>query len=244
MVAVASTPRPVGDRAALSSPAPLLAVCGLGGGVGTTTLAYLIARYTAAGAERPVLLSDLGGPAAALATYAGASSPLTLAQASEAIARDRLDGRLFANAAPGLRLIARAPDLDDDINASGLDPLLADAREAHSLVVVDCGTLQRRGERRVAAAASTIAWVTRSTPSGVARAHAALGAFATSHAKAQLLVARCDRRRAAERELMLVADDHGPSLVLLGDLGDVVADPGGALVGGELALAAITGALR
>ena len=59
-----------------SSPAsarrgPLLAVCGLCGGAGASTLAYLVALAAARRDDRAVLLADTGGPTAGISHYAG-----------------------------------------------------------------------------------------------------------------------------------------------------------------------------
>ena len=50
----------------------LLAVCGLCGGAGASTLAYLIAALRAEQQGGPVLVCDTGGPAGGLAAYAEA----------------------------------------------------------------------------------------------------------------------------------------------------------------------------
>jgi len=55
--------------------APLLAVCGVCGGAGTSTLSYLVARFAAAAARGHVLVCDTGGPAGGLAACARVQSP-------------------------------------------------------------------------------------------------------------------------------------------------------------------------
>src|SRR4051794_24816394 len=55
-------------------PGALLAVCGLCGGAGASTLSYLIARFAAEQASADVLVCDTGGPTGGLAAYAAAES--------------------------------------------------------------------------------------------------------------------------------------------------------------------------
>ena len=57
---------------------PLLAVCGLTGGAGATTLAYLVALAAAQQKGGPVLVADTGGPSGGLAALAGIETPQSL----------------------------------------------------------------------------------------------------------------------------------------------------------------------
>src|SRR5918996_4969449 len=54
---------------------PLLAVCGLCGGAGVSTLSYLVARFAIGLAEGHVLVCDTGGTTGGLAPYARVGSP-------------------------------------------------------------------------------------------------------------------------------------------------------------------------
>jgi Flp pilus assembly CpaE family ATPase len=202
----------------------VVAVCGLGGGAGTTTLAYLVALHASRRSARPILACDAGGPGAALAAAAGSSSPLSLAAASEAIARGLLERRPFASLSPTLRLIARPPQLADDFDREGLATLIAHARAAHALVVCDCGTLQRPIERELAAAADRIAWVTHASAVGIRAAEAALASLAALRCNREVLVARAMHgSRAERRALLALAEDHAAPLVLVPSLPEVAA---------------------
>lgn len=223
------------------TPAPLVAVCGIGGGVGTSTLAFLTAMYSQRFSSAPILLSDTGGPGASLAVLAEKGSPLSLPQAASAIAADALGVPLFVSVSPKLRLIAREPDFDDQPDAGGLVRLLRDARGAHPLTIVDCGSLQRPVERAVAEQASSILWVARGSAAGAKRAHAALRSLPL-HAEREIVavLAAEERDSAAEHELMSAAGLRNASLVFMPALPEVsLAGVEPVLVQGQLALEAI-----
>lgn len=229
-----------------SRPRPLVAVCGLGGGVGTTTLTYLLALNASKDATAPVLVCDTGGPAAALAAYAGQRSPLGLVVAAEALERGVLNGQLFAQLGDRLRLIAREPILDESgLAPAALAELLGDAREAHELTLVDCGTLQRGAEGAVAARATHVVWVMCGEADDLARARAALRALPATAAR-ELIVARMPAKkgRASTRRLMELARERGAVLVPFPELERPAADPRVACKRAAVALGAICGALR
>ena len=197
----------------------LVAVCGLAGGAGTTSLAALLASQAASEAERPVLLADLGGPGATLATYIGQGSPRTLLGAAEALALGRLGGSLFATLGPRLRLLAGEPDFDCE-GSEGLVELLAQAREVHELTVIDCGTLQRPAEREVLGLASHVLWL--ATPEAVAsgRAEAGLRAAAALAPQRGVLAirGRAGRLRARARPWAELAERFSLALAPLAEL--------------------------
>ncbi len=205
-----------------SAPPALLAVCGIGGGAGTSTLAFLTAMYVQRVASKPILLCDTGGPGASLAVLAGKGSQLSLPQAATAIAADALGVPLFVPLTARLRLIGREPDLDDPPDPEGLARLLCDARIAHPVTIVDCGTLQRPVERSIAEQASSILWVTQGSPAGARRAQSVLRSLPLSADREILAVcAREERNTAVEHELMSAADLRGASLVFVPALPDV-----------------------
>jgi Flp pilus assembly CpaE family ATPase len=117
---------------------PLVAVCGLAGGAGTSTLAYLLARRAARHSSVPVLLAELDS-AAGLAAMAGAASPLGLRELARAVEEQRPPKRPFAELAGGLRLVAATPGGSEPGAGGALARLLEDARAAHGLVVLDAG---------------------------------------------------------------------------------------------------------
>ena len=63
---------------------PLLAVCGLCGGAGASTLAYLVALAAARGDPGSVLVADTGGPTGGISYYAGVEAPRSLTEAGRA----------------------------------------------------------------------------------------------------------------------------------------------------------------
>lgn len=207
------------------APPALLAVCGIAGGAGTSTLAFLTAMYVQRSSPRPILLCDTGGPGASLAAMAGKSSPLSLPQAATAIAADALGVPLFVPLTARLRLIGREPELDDAPDPAGLARLLCDARDAHPVTIVDCGTLQRPVERSVAERASSILWVTQGSAAGARRARTALRSLPLNADREILAVCAGEERSAAvEHELMGAADLRDASLVFVPSLPDACED--------------------
>jgi Flp pilus assembly CpaE family ATPase len=230
------------DAKALSS---LVAVCGIGGGAGTSTLAFLTAMYVQRFAAEPILLCDTGGPGASLALIAEQGSKLSLPQAAAAIAADALSVPIFVPVTEKLRLMARDPELDDAADLEGLARLLRDARNAHPLTIVDCGSLQRPVERSVAAQASSILWVARGSLTGAKRAKAVLRSLSIKADREILAVCgRQERNSEVEHELMGAADLRGASLVFVPSLPGVSnGSLKGALETGQAALEAIRGRL-
>jgi Flp pilus assembly CpaE family ATPase len=236
---------PPADVAEERKAATLIAVCGIGGGAGTSTLAFLTAMYAQRVAPAPLLLCDTGGPAASLAVLAEKQSQLSLPQAAAAIGADALGVPLFVPLTPKLRLIARDPDFDDALDSDGLARLLRDARAAHPITIVDCGTLQRPVERAVAEQASSILWTAQGSPAGARRAQAALRSLPLRAEREILAVWAGERRSSAvEHELMSAADLHGASVVFVPALPEVSqAGLDTALEAGQVALEAIRGRL-
>src|SRR4051794_23990303 len=235
--------------------APLVAVCGLCGGAGASTLSYLLARFAVGHLDGHVLVCDGGGPTGGLAGCTGVESPRSLSQSADQIARGLpLAGGLFAVAArasrPGreLRVIATAPRFAGDGNPEGLRTLLALARRdrAHALVVVDCGTLQRASDRLALRAATHIAWNLPVTRSGVRRAEAVLAAVPHDLAGRELIVARRDPNEPAAvlKALKALAEWRRAPLVLMPHLSDPLADAAHARREGDLTLQAICRVLQ
>lgn len=225
----------------------LLAVCGLCGGAGASTLAYLVALDMARCSDRPVLVCDTGGPAGGLAAYGRVRSPRSLPRAAAAIAaHEPLADGLFAHTRAGLRVIASAPHLDVDVDERGVARLLSDARAAHELTVVDCGSLRGAIDRYVFELASHVAWVLPATTSGLRRAGPVLELFGVEASRRELVVARRDAtgRKPPSEELTALASSRGAPLVLMPhvpDLGEESPDQG--LEAAELTLQAIRGVL-
>lgn len=225
---------------------PLLAVCGLCGGAGASTLAALVARAAAEERREPVLVCDSGGPTGGLAAYVHAESPRSLAGLANAIgAHEALADGLFADAGPGLRVLATRPQLDTAVDAYGLTRILRAAREAHALTVVDCGVPGTAADVQVLAAATHVAWVLPATAGGIRRAERVLGLFPMG--ARELLVARHEAagRAAPVAELTELAATRDAPLVLMPHLPDLAERPTAeALDAARLSLDAIAMALR
>ena len=196
---------------------PLLAVCGLTGGAGTTTLAYLTAFAAARQWAEPVLVADTGGPSGDLASCAGVEVPHSLGElAGQLAAGVRLGPGIYANGYHGLRVLASGPEFSAPRADEHVLTLLSHAREAHRVTVIDCGTLAREIEQIVAAAATHVAWVLPASAHGVSRGRRVLAA-APPLTAAELVVARTEVRQAIApvRELRRVAADRRAPLVLM-----------------------------
>lgn len=225
----------------------LLAVCGLCGGAGASTLSLLVAR-DAGEREGPVLLCDLGGPSGGLSLYAGVQAPRSLPAAANLVAAGKpLVGGMFAAGDVGLRVLAGGPEPDSAADAAGLERLLGDARRAHPLTVVDCGTVRTATERAVLAAATHVAWVVPATLGGVRRARRTLEVFGIDRERGEAVVARHDAggRAAPTEELAALAHTRAAPLVLMPhvpDLGEE--DVEGALEAAALTLESLRGVIR
>jgi cellulose biosynthesis protein BcsQ len=169
---------------------PLVAVCGLTGGAGTSTLALLLARQAAAESSAPVLLTEADPLRPGLAVLAGCATPRPLIALARELDDDRVPGETFLELAPRLRLIAAAPQPCASPSPDALRALLGQARDAHGVTLVDCGTHWTAGDP-VLAAATHIIWTVAATPTGLARAQAHLtaGAAPTEGRRREMLVA-------------------------------------------------------
>jgi Flp pilus assembly CpaE family ATPase len=204
-------------------PGPLLAVAGLSGGAGASVLAYLIAATAAAHSRAPVLLADTGGPTAGLAAYTATSSPQTLAGLSERLARDEaVPAGFWGLGEYGLRVLAGDPQFSVPGDEDAIRRVLEDARAAHSLTVVDGGTLARTAEQVAMSIATHIAWVLPATASGVARGRRVLSRV-SALSRPEILVARAEpgAGKPPVSELADLADERRAPLVLMPYLGDV-----------------------
>jgi MinD-like ATPase involved in chromosome partitioning or flagellar assembly len=206
--------------AAKVRPGPLLAVCGLAGGAGATTLSYLIALAAARQSSEPVLVADTGGPSGGLAACACVEVPRSLGELAEQLAAGvTLAGGIYGTGHHGLRVLATGPEFSSPQADEQVRRLLVDAREAHGLTVIDCGTLTREAEQTAAAAATHVAWMLTATAHGVSRGRRVLEA-APRMAGKELIVARNDVRQANAplRELRRIAADRRAPLVLVPNL--------------------------
>ena len=178
-------------------------MCGLCGGAGASTLAYLVALAEASRDRGSVLVGDTGGPSGAIACYAGVEAPRSLVEVAEHVAAGLPAGQLVAITREGLRVLATGPRFTPECARDRVELLLDHARERYALTVIDCGTLAREADQVALAQASHVAWVLPATVGGVRRARRVLEAINPYLLGGELIVARHDERerKAPLREL-------------------------------------------
>jgi Flp pilus assembly CpaE family ATPase len=223
-----------------------LAVCGLCGGAGASTLAYLVAVAAARSRPGSVLVCDTGGPTGGLSYYAGVEAPRSLAEVAEHMVAGLPTGQLLSTTSDGVRVLASGPRFTAECERDGIELLLAQARERYELTVIDCGTLARDADQLALARASHVGWVLPATVSGVQRARRVLDAITPHQLGDEVLVARHDEhaRKAAVRNLRQLARHRGGTMVLFPSLPDITAgDVSSALATAQVSLQAIQGVL-
>lgn len=201
---------------------PLLAVCGLCGGAGASTLAYLVALAQARRRSDAVLVADTAGPGGGISCYAGVEAPRSLVEAAAQVVAGLPAGQLVTTIA-GLRVLATGPRFTPDCARDGIALLLDHARERYALTVIDCGTLAREADQVALAKASHVAWVLPASSSGVRRARPVLEAINPYLLGRELIVARHDAAepKAPLRELRRLAEHRHAPLVLLPSVPDL-----------------------
>jgi hypothetical protein len=221
---------------------PLVAVCGLVGGSGASTLAFCLARQAARDSAAPVLLTESDACRAGLAVLAHQAACVSLPALARRVANGSPPAQPFVEIESGLRLLASAPQRVPEPDPLELAALLGDARAAHGLVVVDCGTAWSAAGP-VLEAATHIVWTVSASAAAVAHARSALAsdALPAAGARGEVLAAlvterrpsvsiRALRRLAGERCDRLVLAPHSEALAR-GDLTDPSAALSRALTG-------------
>jgi len=197
---------------------PLVAVCGLVGGAGTSTLALALARQAATASTSPVLVTEADPSLASLAVLAGQATPHPLLELAQRVADDAAPAQTFVELEAGLRLVATRPRRCRPPEVAVLRALLDEARAAHGLVVVDCGTTWTAASPILDAATHTI-WSMPATPAGLARARAVLDSDLLPPAgrTAEILVATAHSTKpdVSVRALRRLASDRCERLVLI-----------------------------
>jgi MinD-like ATPase involved in chromosome partitioning or flagellar assembly len=200
---------------------PLVAVVGLVGGAGTTTLAYLLARRAARHNHAPVLLAELHDQGAlALLTRCGSDRALAgLAAALDA--GIPVDAPCVAVGGSLHVVAATQPTLDSyvPVAEAALERVLADARATHRLVVVDAGPLTNPAAAPLLRHASQIVLVTAAWPQALTQVER-LGASGSlpRHGKAAttLAVVRTrPGRKSSVRDARRLAERHVDRLLLV-----------------------------
>lgn len=195
---------------------PLVAVCGLAGGAGTSTFALLLAREAAAASTAPILLSEADPHRAGLCVIAGRATPRPLTGLARELAEHRAPTETFVEIDPGLRLIAAEPQTIAEVDGEALGALLDQARDAHGLVVVDCGT-SWSADSPVLAHATHVVWTIPATPLGLAVGHRQLDVAPPAGRSLEVLVATAitAQARVPVRALRKLARSRCRQLVLI-----------------------------
>jgi hypothetical protein len=210
-----------------SAGGPLVAVCGLVGGAGASTLAYMLARRAARHSSAPVLLAELqdhGG----LAALTGTAGPLGLREIANAVGQQHEPARPFAELPGGLRLVASARVArGPQATPVALSRVLGDAREAHGLVVIDGGELGGSDTDVLLEHASHALFVLPATFAALRRAEllAAAGIFDRARGASATLVAVAtgNGRGAAVKQLRRLAQRHVDRLLLVPHVAELAA---------------------
>ena len=200
---------------------PVVIVCGLHGGAGTSTLALLLARYAAVASSVPVLLCE--APAAS-------GDQLALGAPESAVSLDALAVTLGLGARPpdgwwaereNLRVLATPPTAPLDSPASvGLSGTLRAAAREHGLTIVDGGSVRDPSTRALLGCATHVIWTLSIRAGAVEQARAVLASgLVPAVAAAQAFALRTGRRSAAltraVRDLRRVAESHSARQLLL-----------------------------
>jgi MinD-like ATPase involved in chromosome partitioning or flagellar assembly len=226
---------------------PLLAVCGLCGGAGTSTLAYTVAAAAAKQSRAPVFACETSGIGGGLGLYARAHARLSLTQAANQLGVGNPPNGLVVSSPERVRVLASRPAVDQQADREAVTRLLGRARAEGGLVVLDCGTASQEVDRLALANASHVLWMMPATVSGIARAATALRLLAPGLAARQALVARLDRRErpAPISQLAELAGRWEVELILFPHVEDIAeALVEEAIEDAQVALEAIAGVLR
>jgi MinD-like ATPase involved in chromosome partitioning or flagellar assembly len=197
---------------------PLVAVCGLAGGAGTSTLALALARQAARHSSVPVLLTEVSPECGGLAVLAGRAAPLCLRELARQLDAGEQPTETFVELDGGPRLVAGAPHAAPTVEPEPLRRVLAAARAEHGLVVVDCGQ-PSRDQACVLDQASQIVWTLPASPSAIHRARVlfASGVLPPPGAAREALVANAIQPSgsARVRELRRLAEHRCDRLALV-----------------------------
>lgn len=218
-------PAPDGCGLRFSRPGgPLVVLCGLHGGAGTSTLAYALAAQAAHESSATVLLCETDAAAGDVAALTGVTSPYSLSELAGEFAVGRAPAGGTLARAGKLRVIAAAPAAAPDVEEGAVIALMNAARPRHGLTVIDAGTARAPLTRELLRIATHVIWVTVARPGAAQRGRALLsGPLAPAVAARQALVVRGVRRaggagaRQQAAELRTLAADCCERLVFVTD---------------------------
>jgi septum formation inhibitor-activating ATPase MinD len=221
----------------------IVAVCGLHGGAGTTTIATLLGRAAAIQQPGRVLLCDSAPGAGDLALALGAASPYNLADVARLAASGQAPAELpWLQQADGLRVMARAPARRAAAATDSVIQVLRDAGATHSLVVVDAGTLTSDHAAAALRAADVVLWTLDATAQLNRCAALIGGPLATDARHARWLLAASATGRDSDVPAAARLTELGPTaarLVLVPTVGHCTADAPESLLAGSQLLSAL-----
>jgi hypothetical protein len=208
---------------------PIVVVCGLHGGAGTSSLAHALAATAALESRAPVLLCESDDVCGDVAQLTHTTSPLSLGALAAAYAAGAPpDGGTLARAGE-LRVIAGPPAPAADAPDGALAAVVRAASAHHGLTVLDAGTLRARSSRELLQAATHVVWTTIAQPGRGEAARALLcSELVPKLAATQILAVRSAGRgrdrgvRQAARELRELAEEHCDRVILIADRGGVI----------------------
>ena len=197
---------------------PVVVVCGLHGGAGTSSLAYALAATAALESRAPVLLCESDDVAGDIAHLTRTTSPLSLGALAAAYAAGaatrRRDARTRRRAARHRR---RTPRSRSRCSRPARSPRSCSAASAHhGLTVIDAGTLRAPLEPRAAAGRDARRAGRRSRSPAAARPHARCWPASSCPRSPRRRSSPCEARgrgrdrgvRRAARELRELAEQH------------------------------------
>lgn len=207
---------------AFTAPAgPVVVVCGLHGGAGTSTLGLLLAHYAAAASSVPVLLCEAPGASGDQLALGAPESMLSLDALALTLATGARPRDVWWAERENLRVLATPPAAPPGSPAGAdLSGTLRAAAREHGLTVVDGGSVRDHNTRELLASASHVIWTLSIQPGAVEQARAVLASgLVPALAAAQAFALRTDRRSAAltraVRDLRRVAESHSARQLLL-----------------------------
>jgi MinD-like ATPase involved in chromosome partitioning or flagellar assembly len=235
---------------------PVVAVCGLAGGAGTTTLAWLLAHQAARESAAPVLLGELPAVSGGLAALVSLADTRSFGRLMSSVAAGNPPQPAPVRGPDGLRVIASGPEAPVELplqaRHDALGRILAALRAAHGLVVLDCGVLQTADASAAVGLATHVVWVAPAGRSAGRRASALLTARALAPAPGEareVLVVTAARpgplAARTHRALRDLAGERSERLVLIPYVRELAAGrlgPGSKRL--STALAAIAGVLH
>ncbi|HEY4280365.1 MAG TPA: hypothetical protein VGM91_19240 [Conexibacter sp.] len=180
---------------------PIVAVCGVHGGAGTTTIAITLAAHAAQLAgPGAVLLTETDPCGGGLALALDGASPQGLAELATLRALGAQPPQPpVAQLPSGLRITAATAAEREPADPDDVAEVLLEAGTAHSLVVVDCGTIREPHRHGALLAATAVVWaISAAASAGVAHALAA-GPLARSARHLHWLLAVSDTTGAGAR---------------------------------------------